>query len=106
MGTWRSKKVKKQIKRKCSKLYYVYFDKLYLGGTTPTEYIANEQPNTNYDLRSKFLLTDMVDVTIIETEPMNEEDLHVINKIRLSIPHYDVGEYQIGNLKIIIKKKV
>jgi len=83
-----------------------YFDKLYLGGTTPTEYIANEQPNTNYDLRSKFLLTDMVDVTIIETEPMNEEDLHVINKIRLSIPHYDVGEYQIGNLKIVIKKKV
>ena len=83
-----------------------YFDKLYLGGTTPTEYIANEQPNTNYDLRSKFLLCDIVDVMIIETEPMNEEDIHVINKIRLSIPHYDVGEYQIGNLKIIIKRKV
>ena len=79
---------------------------MYLGGTIPVTYINNEQPNTNYDLRSKFLLCDIVDVMIIETETMNEEDLHVINKIRLSIPHYDVGEYQIGNLKIIIKKKV
>ena len=83
-----------------------YFDKLYLGGTIPNTYISNEQPNTNYDLRSKFLLCGMVDVMITETEQMNEEDLHVINKIRLSIPHYDVGEYQIGNLKIVIKKKV
>ena len=64
-----------------------YFDKLYLGGTIPNTYISNEQPNTNYDLRSKFLLCGMVDVMITETEQMNEEDLHVINKIRLSIPH-------------------
>lgn len=83
-----------------------YFDKLYCGGTIPEEYLANEQPNTNYDLRSKFILTDIVDVMIYETSPMNEEDMFVINKIRLSIPHYEVGEYQIGNLKIEIRKKV
>lgn len=93
--------------RNDSKLYNVepYFDKIDLG-TIPEDYISNEQPNTNYDLRSKFILTDVVDVMITETSPFTEEDLYTINKIRLSIPHYEVGEYQIGNMLIEIKTKV
>ena len=93
--------------RNNSKLYNVepYFDKIDLG-TIPEDYISNEQPNTNYDLRSKFILTDMVDVMITEIGPFTDEDLYTINKIRLSIPHYEVGEYQIGNMLINIKTKV
>ncbi len=93
--------------RNDSKLYNIepYFDKIDLG-SIPEDYISNEQPNTNYDLRSKFILTDIVDVMITETSPFTDEDLYTINKIRLSIPHYEVGEYQIGNMLIEIKKKV
>lgn len=82
-----------------------FFDKINLG-KMPTEYIENEQPNTNYDLRSKFLLTDVVDVMVYETSPFEDEDIYTLNKIRLSIPHYDVGEYQIGNMTIVINNKI
>lgn len=90
-----------------SHLYNVepYFDKIDLG-RIPEEYIKNEQPNTNYDLRSKFLLTDAVDVMIYETSPITDEDMYIINKIRLSIPLYEPGEYQIGNLLVEIRNKV
>jgi len=93
--------------RNNSKLYNIepYFDKINLG-VIPHEYISNEQPNTNYDLRSKFILTDVVDVMITETSPFTDEDLYTINKIRLSIPHYEVGEYQIGNMLIEIRNRV
>jgi hypothetical protein len=90
-----------------SRLYNVepYFDKINLG-KIPEEYIKNEQPNTNFDLRSKFILFDAVDVMIYETSPMTDEDMYTINKIRLSIPHYEPGEYQIGNLLIEIRNQV
>lgn len=82
-----------------------YFDKINMG-KIPESYIENEQPNTNYDLRTKFLMTEVVDVMIYEVEPFSQEDLHTLNKIRLSIPHYEVGEYQIGNMKIEIKCRI
>lgn len=90
-----------------SKLYNVepYFDKINLG-KIPEEYIKNEQSNTNFDLRSKFVMFDSVDVMIYETSPMTDEDMYTINKIRLSIPHYEPGEYQIGNLLVEIRNKV
>lgn len=90
-----------------SKLYNLepYFDKINLG-KVPEDYIKNEQQNTNYDIRSKFVLPEMVDVMVYETYPMTDEDMYTINKIRLSIPHYEVGEYQIGNLLIEIRNKV
>lgn len=93
--------------RSDSRLYNLepYFNKIDLG-RIPEEYIKNEQVNTNYDLRSKFILTDVVDVMVYETSPITDEDIYTINKIRLSIPHYDVGEYQIGNLLIEIRNKV
>lgn len=46
-----------------------FFDKIDLG-TIPEDYINNEQKNTRYDLRSKFVLTDDVDVMIYEVKPL------------------------------------
>jgi GT2 family glycosyltransferase len=80
-----------------------FFDKIDLG-TIPDEYIKNEQKNTRYDLRSKFVLTDDVDVVIYEISPFTTDDIYTLHKIRLSIPYYEPGEYEIGNMKIEIKK--
>jgi GT2 family glycosyltransferase len=82
-----------------------FFDKIDLG-TIPEDYIKSEQVNTRYDLRSKFTLTDNVEVMIYEVNPFTDEDLYTLQKIRLSIPYYDAGEYEIGNMKIDIKKTI
>jgi hypothetical protein len=82
-----------------------FFDKIDLG-EIPEDYIKNEQSNTNYDLRSKFTLTDTVDVMIYETSPFTDEDMYLFHKLRLSIPYYEPGEYQIGNMLIEIKKEL
>jgi GT2 family glycosyltransferase len=79
-----------------------FFDKIELG-TIPESYIENEQGNTRYDLRSKFTLTDNVEVMIYEMEPFTNEDLRTLQKLRLSIPYYEPGEYETGNMKIVIK---
>jgi hypothetical protein len=93
--------------RNRNRLYQVepFFDKLDIG-ETPEDYIENEQKNTRYDLRSKFSLTDMVDVMVYETSPMTESDLYTLEKLRLSIPYYEPGEYQLDNMKIDIRKKI
>ena len=80
-----------------------FFDKINLG-TIPEDYIKNEQKNTRYDLRSKFTLTDTVDVMITEVSPFTDEDVYLLHVLRLSIPEYEPGEYQIGNMLIEIKK--
>jgi hypothetical protein len=72
----------------------------------PEDYLENEQKNTRYDLRSKFVLTDLVDVMVYEMSPMTDEDIYVLQKLRLSIPYYEPGEYKVGSLKIEIKKGV
>ena len=82
-----------------------FFDKIKLD-VMPEEYIKNEQPNTRYDIRSKFTLTDTVDVMVYETSPFTNEDLFVLQKLRLSIPHYEPGEYQVGNMLIEIKRNI
>lgn len=82
-----------------------FFDKINLGAI-PEDYIANEQKNTKYDLRSKFTLTEDVDVMIYETSPFDQMDLETLKKLRLSIPYYEPGEYQIGNMMIEIKKEL
>jgi hypothetical protein len=81
------------------------FDKIDLG-TIPEDYIENEQKNTRYDLRSKFVLTDIVDVMVYEVQPMTDDDIYTLQKLRLSIPYYEPGEYQVGSLKIEIRKGV
>ena len=80
-----------------------FFDKIDLG-TIPDDYIENEQKNTRYDLRSKFTLTNTVDVVIKEVEPFTNEDIVNLQKLRLSIPYYEPGEYHSGNMLIEIKK--
>jgi GT2 family glycosyltransferase len=80
-----------------------FFDKINLG-TIPDDYVEKEQPNTRYDLRSKFTLTEDVDVMIYELNPFTDEDIYLLHTLRLSIPHYEPGEYEAGNMKIKIKK--
>ena len=82
-----------------------FFDKINLG-TIPDDYINNEQKNTRYDLRSKFTLVDTVDVMVHEVSPFTDEDLYLLHVLRLSIPQYSPGEYQIGNMLIDIKKQL
>ena len=82
-----------------------FFDKIDLGGI-PEEYIENEQPNTRYDLRSKFVLPDVVDVMVYEMSPMTEDEVYMLQKLRLSIPYYEPGIYEMGSLKIEIRKGV
>jgi GT2 family glycosyltransferase len=81
----------------------VFFDKIDLG-EIPDDYIENEQKNTRYDLRSKFTLVDTVDVMIYETSPFTDEDIYTLHRLRLSIPHYEPGQYNIGNMLIEIRK--
>jgi GT2 family glycosyltransferase len=83
-----------------------FFDKINLNGVIPDEYINNEQKNTRYDLRSKFLMTNSSDVIIYETNEFTDEDIMILQKLRLSIPYYEPGEYQIGNMLIEIKKEL
>jgi hypothetical protein len=45
-----------------------------------------------------------VDVIIYETKPFTDEDIYTLQKIRLSLPYYEPGEYESGNMKIEIKK--
>jgi len=91
--------------RNKSRLFEIepFFDKIDLG-TIPDDYIENEQRNTRYDLRSKFTLPETVDVMIFETSPLTDEDISVLQRLRLSIPHYEPGQYNIGNMLIEIKK--
>jgi GT2 family glycosyltransferase len=93
--------------RNRSRLYEIepLFDKIDLG-IIPEDYLDNEQQNTRYDLRSKFVLSDIVDVMIYELNPITDEDIYVLQKIRLSIPYYEPGEYKVGNLQIDIRRKV
>jgi hypothetical protein len=43
---------------------------------------------------------------VYETSPFNSSDIDVLTKLRLSIPYYEPGEYQIGNMLIEIKKEI
>jgi GT2 family glycosyltransferase len=93
--------------RNRSRMYEIelFFDKIDLGDI-PEDYIENEQKNTRYDLRSKFTLTDTVDVMIYETAPFTDEDIYTLNRLRLSLPLYEPGQYNIGNMLIEIKKEL
>jgi GT2 family glycosyltransferase len=80
-----------------------FFDKIALK-EIPDGYINENQTKTNYDLRTKFLFTNEVDVMVYEISEITTEDLQVISLLRLSIPHYEIGDYKIGNLIIKILK--
>jgi GT2 family glycosyltransferase len=84
-------------------LYEPFFDKIDIG-IIPTEYIIMEQNNSTYDIASKFEDFDSVDVIISDLGQLTPEDIQILFSLRLSLPQYDPGEYQVGNLKITIKK--
>ncbi len=79
-----------------------YFDKIIMD-ELPETYIQSEQSKTNYDLRSKFYFTDNVEVMIIIDGNISDIELDVIQKLRLSLPDYEPGIYEVGRLKIEIK---
>ena len=81
-----------------------FFDKIDIG-EIPEEYINIEQPNTNYDIRSKFTFIETCDVIIYEVQPFTDEDVYTLYQLRLSLPEYEPGEYEYGNMKIVINKK-
>ncbi len=95
------------ITRNKNRLFEIepFFDKIDLG-EIPDDYINNEQKNTKYDLRSKFTLTDTVDVVIVEINSFTNEDMMNLQKLRVSIPYYEPGEYETGNMLIDIRKKI
>lgn len=82
-----------------------YFDKIKCTFDYNT-YIAEEQKYTNYDLNSKFLMCDFVDVVVYEKNFITEEDYQNIQSLRLILPKYEIGTYEIGNLIIEIKKEL
>jgi hypothetical protein len=43
---------------------------------------------------------------IYETSPFTDEDIHTLNRLRLSLPHYEPGQYNIGNMLIEIKFRI
>ena len=91
--------------RNKSRIYQIepFFDKIDLG-EIPEDYIELEQKNTNYDLRSKFTLVDNCDVFLYELNPLTETDIYGLYNLRLSIPQYEPGEYEFGNIRIVINK--
>ena len=86
-------------------LFEPFFDKINIG-LIPTEYITMEQNNSTYDLSSKFEDFDSVDVVITDAGQLVPEDVQLLFTLRLSLPQYEPGEYQVGNLKITIKNKL
>lgn len=81
-----------------------FFNKIELG-EVPDEYIELEQKNTRYDLKSKFVNTELVDV-MVHADTITDEDFKLLFVLRPTLVKYDVGEYKIGNLKIEIKNKI
>jgi len=82
-----------------------FFDKINLG-TIPQGYIDAEQSTTRYDLKSKFEDVNDVDVMIRLNTPLNQEDFNVLTTLRVTIPGYAVGQYEVGNLLIDIRKDI
>ena len=84
-------------------LYEPFFDKINVE-QLPSDYIEREQANSTYDLTDKFANFDVVDVELSNLTELKPEDIQILYTLRLSLPQYEPGEYQVGNFKITIKK--
>lgn len=82
-----------------------YFDKIKTN-VLPKDWIEEKQEATNFNIKSKFTFVDEVDVMVIQEDDLNREDYETITKLRLSIPHYEPGEYSVGNFTILINNQV
>lgn len=83
-----------------------YFDKIKALCVLDEEFVDKKQKTTNLNIKSKFTFVDQVDVMVIQEDDLTEDDYRTISKLRLSIPHYEPGEYKIGNFSIIIYNQV
>lgn len=82
-----------------------YFDKIKTK-IQVKEMFKKKQDKTNFNLTSKLTFVDQVDVMVIQEGELTNEDYETISKLRLSIPHYEPGEYKTGNFTILINNKV
>lgn len=82
-----------------------YFDKINTN-IFPIDLIDKIQKTTNYDIKTKFTFTNDVDVMVIQNKEIDEVDMETLQRLRLSIPHYEPGEYVIGSFTVLINKTV
>lgn len=78
-----------------------FFDKII--AESPEEYIESEQLTTRYDIKSKFENTLDVDVMISHPNELTENDVNMLMNLRVDLPKYEKGIYEIGNLIIDIR---
>ena len=98
------KKMKISIKLNDNKYLPIlepFFDKI-ITKDSPEEYITSEQLTTRYDIKSKFEDVLHVDATITCNNELTNDDVNMLMNLRVDLPKYEQGIYQIGNLIINI----
>jgi GT2 family glycosyltransferase len=83
-----------------------FFDKISCDNLLYQTFYKNEQINTNFNLIDKKKSLEDCDVIVIVSSNLTNEDFMNLTKLRLIIPNYNIGNYQVNNLKIIIKNKI
>lgn len=79
-----------------------FFDKINLG-YVPEEYIKSEQNFTSFNLREKYENVDDVDVIVNIDSSFTNQDYENLIKLRFILPNYELGLFEIGNMKIDIR---
>jgi hypothetical protein len=74
--------------------------------TIPIESIGKEQLNTRYDLMSKFINPEVVDVMIYEKKELTIKDIEILMELRISISHFTPGKYELENMIIEIRSQI
>jgi GT2 family glycosyltransferase len=72
----------------------------------PEDYISETQPNTRFDLKSKFENTDDVDVILSYGDILTIDDLFLIKTLQLDLLKYEIGIHKIGNWVVEVKNKI
>jgi hypothetical protein len=78
-----------------------FFEKI-VTNESPEEYITSEQLTTRYDIKSKFEDVLNVDAKITYETELTNDDVNMLMNLRIDLPKYEKGIYQIGNLIINI----
>jgi len=78
-----------------------FFDKI-ITIDSPEEYVTSEQLTTRYDIKSKFEDVLDVEVKITYENKLTNDDVNMLMNLRVDLPKYEKGIYQIGNLIINI----
>ena len=79
-----------------------FFNKINCHGYIPEEYIKSEQESTKINLHSKYVNVNDVDVLVSLSSIFTQEDYENLIKLRVILPNYSVGLYEIGNMRIEI----